>query len=160
MKDPALHATTRDGYYPPGMSTQSAALVESPKQAKAQLQLDISSAVTSAMSYNGLEIVAAKDGAEYVLRVKSKGLEWRRLDSSTERAEVSAIAAWYNEKGQVLGHIGQELTSIRPTASAPSMEPSAVFRLAVPATPAGATRLRFVLRDAISGHIGTVDFGP
>ena len=160
MKDRNLHATTRDGYYAANISTQNATLAEPAKQAKAQLQLDISSAVTSTMTYNGLDVVAAKDGADYVLRVKSKGLDWRSLDSATERAEVSAIAAWYNSKGQVVGHTGRELTSDRATLSNHAQTSDAIFKLQLSSVPGSAIRLRFVLRDALNGHIGTVDLRP
>ena len=62
MKDPNLRATTRNGYYPPTAATQNIAATEAPKQAMAQVQLDISSAVNSAISYNGLEVKAARAG--------------------------------------------------------------------------------------------------
>jgi VWFA-related protein len=160
LKNPNLHATTRDGYYATKSPSQDLASAVPAKQAKAQLQLDVASAVNSAMVYNGLSFIATKDGAEYVLRVKTAGLDWRAVDSSTERAEVTAIGAWYNTRGQILGHIGRELTADRQKSSDRSVEEEPVFRLIVPALPGTATRLRFVLRDALSGRMGTVDLRP
>jgi VWFA-related protein len=160
MTDHNLHATTRDGYYPAESSTQNAALSEPPKQAKAQLQLDISNAVTSAMTYNGLDVKPIRDGAEYDLKVRSIGLEWRRVDPQTDRAEVTAIAAWYNAKGQLLGHAGRELTANRPTGADQAVQHDTDFRLPVPPLPLSATRLRFVVRDALNGHMGTADTRP
>ena len=160
LKNPDLHATTRDGYYPTKSLSEDIASVVPAKQAKAQLQLDIASAVNSAMVYNGLNFSATKDGAEYVLQVKTAGLEWRAVDSSTERAEVTAVGAWYNARGQVLGHIGRELTADRQRSADQSIDKQPVFRLIVPALPGTATRLRFLLRDALSGRMGTVDLRP
>jgi hypothetical protein len=160
LKNPDLHATTRDGYYATRSPSQDIASVVPAKQAKAQLQLDVASAVNSAMVYNGLNFTATKDGAEYVLKVKPAGLDWRAVDSSTERAEVTAIGAWYNARGQVLGHIGRELTVDRQKSSDPSVDEEPIFKLMVPALPETATRLRFLLRDALSGRMGTIDLTP
>ncbi len=73
MKDPNLRATTRNGYYPPTAATTNIAATEAPKQAKAQLELDLSNAVNSAISYNGLEVKATHVGAVWVLQVKRRG---------------------------------------------------------------------------------------
>ncbi len=154
MKDPNLHATTRDGYYPPTAATANPTVGEAPKQAKAQLQMEISNAVNSAISYNGLGVTAVKDGAEYVLTVKGNGLDWKMLDGKTERTEATVIAAWYGGKDgmKLLGHAGKELLTTRPVGTAGD----ATFKLPV-TVPAGAARLRFVVRDAVNGRMGTAD---
>ncbi len=151
MKDPDLRAVTRDGYYPPMVGNVTS--VEPPKQAKAQLQLDISNAVNSVMSYNGLEVKADKVGGNYVLRVKSAGLDWTGVSATQERTEVTVIAAWYDGKDKLLGHAGKELTAMRGVGVDAG---SAAFVLPV-AVPEGVARLRFVVRDAVNGRMGTVD---
>jgi hypothetical protein len=62
MKDPALHATTRDGYYPETPSDLNPVLDKTMalKQATANLQLDLSAALTTTISYNGLDVAATK----------------------------------------------------------------------------------------------------
>ncbi len=65
------------------------------------------------------------------------------------------MAAWYSDKGKLLGHSGKELTASRATGA----ETSAVFSLPVAVT-GDAARLRFVVRDASNGHMGTVDVKP
>ena len=159
MKDKNLHATTRNGYYPSTAETRNVALAEPPKQAQAQLQMELSNAVTSAISYNGLDVKATKVGDNYVLRVKGAGLNWTPLDPGKEHTEVSVIAAWYTDKDKLLGHTGKELTTTRTAPTDPQSAPDANFLMPAPST-TGAARLRFVVRDAINGNIGTVDLKP
>jgi len=159
MKDKNLHATTRNGYYPPTAATQNIALTEPPKQAKAQVALDISNAVNSAISYNGLDVKATKVGDNYVLRVKAGGLDWSSLDDKSEKTEVTVMAAWFTDKDKLLGHAGKELTATRPASTDPEHPGEAAFAMPV-SVPPNVARLRFVVRDAINGRMGTVDLKP
>jgi VWFA-related protein len=159
MKDKNLHATTRNGYYPPTAATQNIALTEPPKQAANQLKMEISNAVNSAISYNGLDVKATKVGDNYVLRVKGSGLEWSALDADKQKTEVTVIAAWYTDKARLLGHAGKELTATRPIPPDPQNAGDASFAMPV-TVPPNVARLRFVVRDAVNGRIGTVDLKP
>jgi VWFA-related protein len=157
MKDPNLRATTRDGYYPPTAAATNPTVGEAPKQAKAQLELDISSAVNSAISYNGLTLAAAKAASgNYAITVKAAGLDWTAIDANTERTEATVMAAWYSDKGKLLGHSGKELTANRPASTNAANPPDVTFTLPV-ALPSGVARVRFIVRDAVNGHMGTVD---
>jgi hypothetical protein len=156
MKDKNLHATTRNGYYPPTVATQNIARTEAPKQAKAEIVMEISNAVNSAITYNGLDVKAVKVGDQYVIRVKSSGLDWSTIDAGKQRAEVTIIAAWYGDKAKLLGHSGKELTATRPLDTPSTDSGEAAFALPV-AVPPNVARLRFVVRDAVNGRIGTVD---
>jgi VWFA-related protein len=164
MRDKSLHATTRNGYFPESLDRPNVSLSEPPRQAKAQFQMEISSAVNSSISYNGLTVKAIRVGENYVIRVQSKGLTWASLDSRPESArvktEVSVIAAWYTDKNKLMGHIGKELTASRvAVADASQPIPDTTFLVPVPQT-GNAARLRFVVRDAVNGSIGTVDLKP
>jgi len=159
MKDKNLHATTRNGYYPPTAATRNIASTEAPKQARDQVVMEISNAVNSAISYNGLDVKAVKVGDQYVLKVKGSGLEWSAIDAAKERTEVSIIAAWYTDKDKLLGHSGKELTATRALGTSPNDTSEAAFALPVAVT-GNPTRLRFVVRDAVNGRIGTVDVKP
>jgi VWFA-related protein len=156
MKDRNLHATTRNGYYPPTAATQNIALTEPPKQATAELKMEISNAVNSAISYNGLDVKAVKVGDQYVLRVKQSGLNWSSLSADKEKTEVTVIAAWYTDKAKLMGHAGKELIATRPVSTDTQNAGDANF--AMPVTlPPNVARLRFVVRDAVNGRIGTFD---
>jgi VWFA-related protein len=160
MKDPNLHATTRNGYFP-AATLPTPTTGEPPRQERAQIQLDLSNAVTSTMSYNALKLSAAKtvSAAEiYDITVSganpATAISWRiALDGKTGQAEAIVLAAWYGAQNKLLGHIAQELTATRPAGSAAD----AVFQLAIPLGAAKPTRLRLVVRDAATGHMGTID---
>ncbi len=155
MKDKSLHATTRNGYYPPTAATQNIAATEAPKQARNQLVMELSNAVNSAITYNGLEVTAAKSGGDYTITVKGNGMEWRALNATTEQTEATVLAAWYDAKGKLLGHSGKELTATR-AAGVPNDATPAVFTLAVALT-GNPARLRLIVRDAANARIGTTD---
>lgn len=155
MKDPNLRATTRSGYYPDAAadlnSTTDSGM--SAKQAQANLKLDLSNALLSAISYNGLSVTAKKTGSgAWVLNVAPNGVGWTSgTTDSSQHAEATVAAGWYDVKGKLLGHVAREEIFKRVIENG-----DAVYTL--PAEPtAGAVRLRFVVRDAINGHMGTVD---
>ena len=160
MGDKNLRATTRDGYYPPTAAIRNVASTEPPRQAANQLKLDISSAVNSAISYNGLDIQATRGPGDYSLAVGAGHLDWTPVDNQTQRAEATVIAAWYNAKGKLLGHAGKELVVTRPADTDPDHPGDATFVLPLQPLPGDATRLRFVVRDAVSGRMGTADVKP
>jgi VWFA-related protein len=153
MKDPALHATTRDGYFPETAGDLNPVVDKTmaAKQVRANLQLDLSSALTSTMSYNGLAVTAAKgaDGV-WVVSVAEQGIGWSEAGGNgAQRAEATVAAAWYDAKGKVLGHVARELVCPRGYGGAKFSLPVAVT--------GGPVRLRFVVRDAVNGKMGTVD---
>jgi VWFA-related protein len=155
MKDPALHATTRDGYFPETAGDLNPVVDKTmaAKQVRANLQLDISSALTSTMSYNGLAVTAAKgaDGV-WVVSVAEQGIGWSEPGANgAQHAEATVAAAWYDAKGKVLGHVARELVCPRGAGNA-----GASFQLPVAIT-GSPVRLRFVVRDAVNGKMGTVD---
>jgi VWFA-related protein len=151
MKDPNLRATTRDGYYQETAADANPVNDKDskPKQQMANLQLDISGALTSTISYNGLNVKAAKaaDGA-YRITVDAAGLTWGPDAKGVESAEATVAGGWYDAKGKLFGHVLREEVSPRGD--------EAVFSLPI-VVPAGTARLRMVVRDAVSGRMGTVD---
>jgi VWFA-related protein len=158
MKDPNLRATTRNGYF------QATAADVNPladktltdKQKQRDLQLDLSQALTSEMSYNGLHIRASKNGSDYAIHVAEGNLTWSDPGSgSPEHTEATVAAAWYDSKGKLVGHVVRE--EIVPRGAANS---GAVFTLTLPDLPRGVTRMRFFVRDALNGQIGTADVAP
>jgi VWFA-related protein len=155
MKDPSLHATTRDGYYPETASDLNPVLDKtmSPQQVAANLKLDLSAALTTTISYNGLTLAAIKtSGGAYQIQVAENGIGWSDPGpDGAQHAEATIAAGWYDSKNKLLGHVIREETFPRGNSNA-----GASFGLPLE-LPAGVGRLRFVVRDAYNGHMGTVD---
>jgi hypothetical protein len=122
-------------------------------QVAANLELDLSAALTSAISYNGLSLSAARPaGDTYMIQVAENGLGWSEpTPDGAQHAEATVAAGWYDSKGKLLGHVIREETSPRRKS-----RNGATFMLPVP-LPGGVVRIRFVVRDAFSGHMGTID---
>jgi VWFA-related protein len=155
MKDRTLSATTRKGYYPDAAADLNplADKTMTAQQATANLQLDLSGALTSTIAYNGLAVTATKSSAgQYSVHVADTGLEWSAPDpDGTQHGECTVAAAWYDAKGKLIGHIAQEDKLLRGAGNGG-------LTLTVPlALPANAVRLRFVVRDALSARMGTAD---
>ena len=156
MKDPELRATTRKGYYPDTASdlNELADKTVTDKQKQRDLALDLSQALTTTISYNGLSVTAAKGKAgEYTIHVTDEHLSWSDPGpDGAEHSEATVAAAWYDSKGKLLGHVAREETAPRGAGNT-----GAAFTLPLPSVPSNAVRIRFVVRDALSGHMGTVD---
>ena len=155
MKDPNLHATTRDGYYPETAADLNPVLDKtmSTKQVTANLKLDLSAALTTTISYNGLSVTATKSAADtYAIQVAETGIGWSDPGpDGAQHAEATVAAGWYDNKGKLLGHVIREETFPRGNSDA-----GASFTLPV-ALPGNVAHVRFVVRDAFNGHMGTVD---
>jgi VWFA-related protein len=155
MKDPNLRATTRDGYFPETKAdlnpTEDASMKA--KQVKANLQLDVSNALTTTMSYNGLDVTATKTGdGAFTVHVAESGIGWSGPNASGQQhMEATVAAGWYDPKGKLLGHVAHELTCPRGAVGA-----GASFQLPVAVT-GKPVRLRIMVRDAQNAHMGTVD---
>jgi len=141
MKDSNLRATTRDGYYPETASDLNPVLDKtmSPQQVAANLKLDLSAALTTTISYNGLTLAAIKmSGGAYQIQVAENGIGWSDPGpDGTQHAEATIAAGWYDSKNKLLGHVIREETFPRGNSNA-----GASFTLPLE-LPAGAGRLRF-----------------
>jgi VWFA-related protein len=155
MKDKDLRATTRNGYFPANDADLNPVMDSSmdSKQVMANLKLDISTALGSTVSYNGLTVTALHVKDAFVIHVASAGVAWSPAAADGSQHNESTLAVgWYNAKGKLIGHIADERTAPRDLHS-----DVVTFQLAAPPIPPDAARIRIVVRDAYSGKIGTVD---
>lgn len=149
---PGLVANTRLGYY---FEPQRASDEKPAPPTTRRLAFDLTNAALGKIVYNGLEIkaVAVKDG--YLLQVPSKALGYLMEPDSREYAEVTVMAVCFGARDRVLSHLPKELATRLPK----DIAQDATFK--VPFTfPSGTKRIRFVVRDAIGGKIGTADVNP
>jgi VWFA-related protein len=158
LSNPNLIATTRDGYYPEAANANNSVndTALPAVQRKKTLELDLSNAATSILSYNGLTVTAQKgtDPAAWQVSVVSRDLSWPSLPSGGVHTEVTAMSVAYDGKNKILGHVTREMAS---TLKADEATPATVVFPVPVELPSGTKRIRFIIRDAITGKIGTVD---
>lgn len=152
MKDASLSATTRSGYFPEPATPPGIA----PKPPSTHdLAFDLMNAALSSMVYNGLTLEAIKDPAGYTLLVGADNLDPHILADGQRVAEVTVMQVCFGRKHRLLEHAAYEVE----TFELPSQQGGHLlkFHVATHPIPAGTERMRMVVRDAISGHIGTID---
>ena len=161
LSNPDLIATTREGYYPEGANANNT--VNDPTitadQRKKDLQLELSQAALSTLPYNGLTITAQKSADPHIwtVSVVTKGLSWAPQASGALHAEVTALSVAFDAKSKILSHAAHELEATqKPGEDSPD---TVIFQVPVE-IPGGTKRLHFVIRDAVTGKIGTADATP
>ena len=157
---PGLSVNTRSGYYTG--ETQQARTDET-------TAYDLTTAAMSTMPLNGLNVKVERDlsadapADTYHVRVAADGLTWKpREEGSTgSTATVYVMAVSLDARGKLLGHT---LHGMKANAGAsvnlrdPKQMADFVFTAPPPAKSAPKTRtLRFVVRDAGSGRMGSFD---
>jgi hypothetical protein len=154
LKDPSLHATTRDGYFP---ETAPVDVIPVGKEKPSnQLQFDLVSAARTKLAYNGLTVKAKQTPEGYKVLVGSRGLNWTRQPDNSQLAEVTVMVVFFNGKDKELKSSALEMKE--KVAADIQTQGSAVVSFAVPIeAPREAERVRFVVRDAGSGVLGTAD---
>jgi VWFA-related protein len=154
MKNPNLHAVTRTGYFS-GAAEEAPVTPEKSKSQSREFKFDLLSAGGSRLVYTGLKVTAAKEADGYRVLVDAGGLEWKPQDDGTRTAEVSIVGVVFNGKDKVLRQDAEEFKErIHSTDQTNGKLVGFHFALAVPP---GASRVRFVMRDAANGNIGSVD---
>ncbi len=162
-RDPNLTVVTRDGYYPRVSDSDNPFETpnEKPAEVKAQLNMDMTTAAMSTMPFSGVTVTAEKTAPDaFKLRIPLKNLIWGEQPGGLHQAEISVVVVAFDKKDKNLGHYGTEL--VARTTGDPAANPDKQAAFAVTyAAPPNTTRLRFVVRDAVSGKIGTVELtGP
>jgi len=171
LNDPSMKVWTRTGYYLAHM-VQPGEIPPPPPPT--QLAFELTSAAQSAIPYSGLQVDAEKDGDNYKVSVLPLGMEYRVTKTGNTMAEVTVMTVAFGVKGKVISHqvneftekINEELTPMS-FEIAPQPDPDdndaakakarAKAKSNKPAAPAEPAHVRIVVRDAVSGHIGTCD---
>ena len=154
MKDPSLHAITRTSYYAGPVEEPPV----NPGDAKAQTRefnYDLLSAGGSRLVYTGLHVEAVPAGGGYKVLVHAENLQWNAQNDETRTAGLTIVGVAFNKKDKVLVQQAKEFKErIKGTDQINGRQVEFNFPLAVPQ---GAKRVRFVVRDAATGNIGSVD---
>jgi hypothetical protein len=135
----------------PGMDAQQAPPHE-PTAAELRLKTDLASAVTTTAIYSKLTLSAKKVAGQWIITVAPEGIGWipPRIDTY-EHSEATVVESWYDANNKLLGNLAQQQVFKRVDPTGP-----AIYAMQLPDT-AGAIRLRFTVRDATNGNMGTLD---
>ena len=155
LKDSSLRAIARDGYFseedaidPPPAASQPLPAV---------LKFDLISAAKTRLRYNGITVRAEKTSGGYTLSLARSQLKWVQQPAGSSVAEMTIIIASYNDRDKLLQSQAIELKQTMNPPPGARIPPE--LKLVLPLSPSPATdRVRFVVRDAISGVIGTADW--
>lgn len=160
MSRPGLTATTRNGYYvDPGGPTGDAAGAAS-KQNLNKIAFDLGGAANSQLVYTGLLVTAHRlaDGPDtFAVDVDAKDLSVTEQAEAGLQAEVTLMVASFNRQNKIIAHRIQETTA--RVVSGAGFGQTAEFRVQAEIPP-DATRVRVIVRDTVSGKMGTVDLAP
>jgi len=152
MRDPTLKAATRSGYFPELQANPS----EAPTPPTTHdLAFDLTNAALSSMVYNGIRADAQKTSEGYLIHALGADLKPHELNDGTDIAEVTVMQVCFGNKNKVLSHDTFELKSrLDQTNTSSKYVDFTVPKVNIsPYT----RRIRLVIRDAISGRIGTID---
>ena len=155
MKDPNLRATTRVGYFEETAADMNPLMDKTitAKQKQKDLELDLTQALNTTMTYNGLTLAVDEKKDDYAIRVTGGNLTWSDPSAKdVEHAEATVAVAWYDKDGKMVGHLVREETAPRENG-----KPGAAFTLTLPVSRPRGVRTRIVVRDAIGGQMGTID---
>lgn len=154
VNDPSLRVVARDGYFsaPPPVEKVP---VNGAKPSKV-FTFDMVSASQNRLVYNALKVhpKATKDG--YTLYVGTKELHWEVQPDGSRQAEVSVLTAFFNAKDKELAAHTVEIKQKIAANESVAADSVVAFHLPME-VPETMLRVRFVVRDAVTGIVGTAD---
>ena len=157
MKDRALTATTREGYYV--TAAPVAPVREANGKFTSHFALDMQMAVQNLLVYDAVPLTIIRDPAvpnRFVLDIPVADLAMQTSASQKPHAQLTVMVASFDRKGKLLNH-SAHLLEEQLSSSYPGGVPEAGF-ISVPVTipiQPPAARLRFVVRANGNGRIGS-----
>lgn len=151
---PGFQLQTRDGYFPLPARDPAA---PPPTLTQEQLAFDTLGAARSSLAYTDLHITPSRlDPTHWKLRVRASEMAWRHQADGELKADSIILTVCFDIHDRVLGRSVQSVGSETASTEAQLAGHDATLQTAITA-PAGTARLRFVVRDVISGRVGTAD---
>jgi len=162
MKNPELHASTREGYYPQLLATAPAAAQKPDGKLSERLVYDITVAGQGLMVYDAVPLTIVREQGNpdsFLIRMKTAEIPWKPGDAGQLESEVTVFIESFDRKGKLLdrkAYLANLHVPATAGQTAPSL-PTVSIRQNIP-TKAPAARLRFVVRLNANGKIGTENF--
>ena len=157
MKDPSLTAITRTGYFPPDNPAGAVTPAEA-AQNKRQYNFDLLGAASSRLDYTGLHVTASKGkGGDFLVQVGTSDLTWTPAGPH-RTADISVIAVAFDGKDNAIAQDAHDFQEqIKDSDRTFGSYVALTFHLNIPAN---AERVRFAVRDAGNGSIGSFELAP
>lgn len=161
IRHPDLLVMTRDGYFPsnndPSASEKHNPIAAAAKARSHDVQTELVNAALNPMNYNGISLHAArgKNGV-YDIDVRSADLSWIPLDNGLFHTSITLLAVSFTSNGRVCANTSHQTAGDIARAPAPGSSARTLLKLPFD-VPQTATHTRFVVRDSVTGRIGTAD---
>jgi VWFA-related protein len=151
---PDLKVSTRNGYYA-GMSQQ--------EKSTDSVSFDLATAAESTIPLNGLHVVVepnhnvAAEEETYTIHVGASLLTWETGENGTSVAHVAVMAASLSKQNKMIAHTLHGMTATaRSGVNLHDPTRTADFNFTAKAA-SKAAKLRFIIRDASTGRMGSFD---
>jgi VWFA-related protein len=158
VNDPNLIAMTRNGYFGGAAEVPVVALERKAKQ-PAEIRFDLLNAARTTLAYTGVHLTAQPTKNGFNLLVNANDLKFISQPDGTRVAEVTVVAVCYNAKAK---ETSQHVAELKQELSATDqILPQSKVGFAFPMMVPGFTdHVRFVMRDAATGTIGSAEAKP
>ena len=154
---PGLSVQTRDGYFAAPLRDPSAPAVQPSRE---ELAFDMLGAARSTLPYTGLHLSPNHIApSRWQFSVPASELGWHHRTDGRIEAEDAILAVCFSAKGQVLGRSVHNSTSDSAATEVQLLGREATLETSIDPPP-GTAHIRFVVRDAYSGRVGTADAAP
>lgn len=155
VNDPSLRVITRAGYFSTEAPVEQVALAKKAKQPR-DVRFDLLNAARTTLPYTGLHMEAKRTKNGYALLVNGNDLRFAERPDGTRVAEVTVLAVCYNSRGKETGQQAAELREMLKATDVigPQSEVNFTFPMVVPPY---TSRVRFVMRDAATGTLGSAN---
>lgn len=148
---PGTKVFSRQGYY--------SGLPSPTVKARDVVQYDLNNAALAVVPLTGLSVKAVAKGEGFILHVESTGLRWT-VGHSEQTAQVQVMAVALSRGQKILDHRLQSMTAHAALNLHPESDKhDAAFEIEF-SVPVKTAVLRFVVRDAATGRMGTADVDP
>ncbi len=160
MKDPAMRASTREGYFSTGLPV--APMYTAAGKYSQQLMFDVSVARGNLLVYDGVPLTVARDPSlpdRFQLGVWTSDLPLSVDASQKPISELMVLADTFDKKGKPLDRSARLITVHLIENASEGVPGRRLIKIPVDiSTKAPATRIRFVVRANGNGKIGAQNF--
>lgn len=150
---PGLTLTTRDGYFNARTARENSS---------ASITYDLSTAAESSVLLNGLRVTvdpgrSSPQSGMYAVHIGASGLTWNSHEDGSSSANVEVLAASLSSKGKMIGHTLHSVTATAKAGADLRDENKNVDISFQTESALKAVKIRFVVRDAATGRMGSID---